>query len=204
MTKQNYAKSLILCSFFAALTGIFSIISIPLPFSPVPVNLALLSVYLAGGLLGSKSGAISQLVYVLLGAIGLPVFHNLTGGLSILLGPTGGFLIGYIAAAFLVGFFYERSTAAAEAALPTRSTSTAEPAMPTGSASPTKGLIIGMLTGLTACYSLGTLWFIYISGANLQSALLLCVIPFLPGDAFKMAAAFFLIRKLHPIIRRTA
>lgn len=182
MTEQNFTKSLILCAFFAALTGVLSIVSIPLPFSPVPVNLALLSVYMAGGLLGPKNGALSLLVYVMLGAIGLPLFHNLTGGLSILLGPTGGFLIGYIAAAFLVGFFYQKKTLLALTS---------------------KGLIFGMLTGLIACYSLGTLWFMYISGANLQSALLLCVIPFIPGDIFKIAAAFFLIRKLHPILHRT-
>jgi hypothetical protein len=74
MTEQNFTKSLILCAFFAALTGVLSIVSIPLPFSPVPVNLALLSVYMAGGLLGPKNGALSLLVYVMLGAIGLPLF----------------------------------------------------------------------------------------------------------------------------------
>ena len=175
--KERYrVKPLILCSFFAALTGVCSIVSIPLPFSPVPVNLALLSVYLAGGLLGPKNGAISQFVYILLGAAGLPVFHNLTGGLSILAGPTGGFLAGYIAAAFLVGFFYFKKM--------------------------DKGLIIGLVGGLSACYALGVLWFMLISGAGLKSALLLCIIPFLPGDALKIIAAIFLIRKLRPFISR--
>ncbi len=175
--KESYrVKPLILCSFFAALTGVCSIVSIPLPFSPVPVNLALLSVYLAGGLLGPKNGAISQFVYILLGAAGLPVFHNLTGGLSILAGPTGGFLAGYIAAAFLVGFFYFKKM--------------------------DKGLIIGLVGGLSACYALGVLWFMLISGAGLKSALLLCIIPFLPGDALKIIAAIFLIRKLRPFMSR--
>jgi biotin transport system substrate-specific component len=175
--KERYrVKPLILCSFFAALTGVCSIVSIPLPFSPVPVNLALLSVYLAGGLLGPKNGAISQFVYILLGAAGLPVFHNLTGGLSILAGPTGGFLAGYIAAAFLVGFFYFKKM--------------------------DKGLIIGLVGGLSACYALGVLWFMLISGAGLKSALLLCIIPFLPGDALKIIAAIFLIRKLRPFMSR--
>jgi len=175
--KERYrVKPLILCSFFAALTGVCSIVSIPLPFSPVPVNLALLSVYLAGGLLGPKNGAISQFVYILLGAAGLPVFHNLTGGLSILAGPTGGFLAGYIAAAFLVGFFYFKKM--------------------------DKGLIIGLVAGLSACYALGILWFMLISGAGLKSALLLCIIPFLPGDALKIIAAIFLIRKLRPFMSR--
>lgn len=171
--KGYQLKPLILCSIFASLTAICSIISIPLPFSPVPVNLALLSVYLAGGLLGAKYGALSQLVYVLLGAVGLPVFHNLTGGMAILTGPTGGFIAGYIAAAFLVGLLSD------------------------------KGLIPALLSGLFSCFLLGTLWFMYLTGANLQSALLLCVIPFLPGDALKILTAFFLIRKLRPLINKT-
>lgn len=171
--KGYQIKPLILCSIFASLTAICSLISIPLPFSPVPVNLALLSVYLAGGLLGAKYGALSQLVYVLLGAVGLPVFHNLTGGMAILTGPTGGFIVGYIAAAFLVGLLSD------------------------------KGLIPALLSGPFACFLLGTLWFIYLTGSNLQAALLLCVIPFLPGDALKIIAAFFLIRKLRPLISKT-
>jgi biotin transport system substrate-specific component len=176
MNKRYYAKPLILCSLFAALTGICSIISIPLPFSPVPINLALLSVYMAGGLLGAKYGSLSQIIYLLLGAIGLPVFHNLTGGLAIIAGPTGGFIIGYIAAAFIVGLFYSRSNK-------------------------TSALVVGILAGLTACYAFGTFWFIYITGTySLEAALLLCVIPFLPGDALKILAAVFLIKKLRPII----
>ncbi len=189
MTERNRTKHLVLCSFFAALTGICSIVSIPLPFSPVPVNLALLSVYMAGGLLGARSGAASQLVYLLLGAAGVPVFHNLTGGLAILTGPTGGFIAGYVAAAFLVGAFYQRSLAIKKGDV-------------TASYSQNTALIIGLLTGLTACYTLGTLWFMYTSGAGLASALLLCVVPFLPGDALKILAAFFLIRKLHPLVNK--
>jgi biotin transport system substrate-specific component len=175
-----YAKPLILSSLFAAVTGICSILSIPLPFSPVPVNLALLSVYLAGGLLGPRYGPLSQLIYLLLGAVGLPVFHNLTGGLTILAGPTGGFIIGYIAASFIVGLFYSKHKS-------------------------TPLLTVGLLLGLTACYTLGTLWFMYITGTDsLIGALLLCVIPFLPGDALKILGAIFLIKKLRPFIDRSA
>lgn len=185
MKKTFQAKPLILCSFFAALTAVCSIISIPLPFSPVPVNLALLSVYLAGGLLGAKYGALSQVIYVLLGAIGLPVFHNLTGGLAILTGPTGGFLIGYIVAAFLVGLIYHRD--------PTPTPSLHFPFV---------RLAAGIAVGLFLCFMLGTLWFINISGSNLSSALVLCVFPFIPGDILKILAAIFLIKKLHPLINK--
>jgi biotin transport system substrate-specific component len=161
-------KGLILCAVFAALTGICSIISIPLPFSPVPINLATLSVFLAGGLLGAKYGAISQIIYVLLGAVGVPVFHSLTSGLGILTGPTGGYIIGYILAAFIIGRIY----------------------------SSTKHLLLALLAGIVACYALGTLWFIYLTGVNLWSALLMCVIPFIPGDIIKILAALLLIKKL--------
>lgn len=98
-------KDLIICALFAALTAVFSYIFIPLPFTPVPMNLALLPIFVAGALLGPKNGVIAALVYVLLGAVGLPVFNGSTGGLSILAGPTGGFIVGYISCAYLSGKF---------------------------------------------------------------------------------------------------
>lgn len=81
---RRYSKTarLLISALFAALTAVCSFISIPLPFTPVPVNLATLSVFLAGGLLGWRYGTISQMVYLLLGAVGVPVFHNFTAGLG--------------------------------------------------------------------------------------------------------------------------
>jgi biotin transport system substrate-specific component len=169
-------KKMILYALFAALTAACSMISIPLPFTPVPINLATLSVFLAGGLLGSKGGAISQLVYVLLGAIGLPVFHSFTGGLGILSGPTGGYIIGYVAAAWLIGFMVEKLG---------------------------QGYyknMISMAAGLAVCYALGTLWFMYITSTGLVAALMLCVVPFLLGDAFKIVAGSILVKKLHRLV----
>jgi biotin transport system substrate-specific component len=177
MSKAYSSKGLILSSIFASLTAICSAISIPLPFSPIPINLALLSVYLAGGLLGPRLGALSQTIYVLLGALGLPVFHNLTGGLSILIGPTGGFLIGYIAAAFFAGLAHRYRLRI-------------------------KALVTGIGLGLFVCYFLGTLWFVFISGTGILSALTLCVLPFLPGDFLKIIAAIVLIKKLQPIVSK--
>ena len=169
-------KKLILYALFAALTAVCSMISIPLPFTPVPINLATLSVFLAGGILGSKGGAISQSVYVLLGAIGLPVFHSFTGGLGILTGPTGGYIIGYIAAAWLTGFmaetlgngFYKN--------------------------------IISMITGLAACYALGTAWFMYLTSNGLVASLMACAVPFLLGDAIKIVVGSILVKKLRKLV----
>ena len=105
MANERYSKTtyLALCGLFAALMAICSFITIPLGFTPVPVNLGTLGVFLAGGILGRKYGTISIAVYVLLGAVGVPVFAGLRGGLGVLAGPTGGYIIGYIVAAFLAG-----------------------------------------------------------------------------------------------------
>ncbi len=169
-------KTMILCALFAALTAVCSMISIPLPFTPVPINLATLSVFLAGGLLGSKYGSISQLVYVILGAFGLPVFHGFTGGLGIITGPTGGYIIGYVAAAWLIGFLGEKIG---------------------------RGFyknILSMAAGLAVCYTLGTLWFMYLTSTGFAAALMMCVVPFLAGDAIKIAAGAILVKKLYQLV----
>jgi biotin transport system substrate-specific component len=169
-------KMMILCALFAALTAVCSMISIPLPFTPVPINLATLSVFLAGGLLGSKYGFLSQLVYVILGAVGLPVFHNFSGGLGIITGPTGGYIIGYAAAAWLIGFLAEKL------------------------GREFYKNIIGMTAGLAVCYGLGTLWFMVLTSTGFAAALIMCVVPFLIGDAVKIAAGAILVKKLHRLI----
>lgn len=169
-------KTMILYALFAALTVVCSMISIPLPFTPVPINLATLSVFLAGGLLGSKGGAISQSVYVILGAVGLPVFHSFTGGFGVLTGPTGGYIIGYVAAAWLTGFLIEKLG---------------------------HGFyknMISMIAGLFVCYTLGTLWFMYITSTGLTAALMMCVVPFLIGDAVKIIAGSILVQKLYKLV----
>ena len=92
MTSGTYSRTtmMILCGIFAAVTAICSLITIPLGFTPVPVNLGTLSVFLTGGILGKKYGTLSMTVYVLLGAAGVPVFSGFRGGRGVLAGPTGG------------------------------------------------------------------------------------------------------------------
>lgn len=180
-----------LCGLFAALMAICSMISIPLGFTPVPVNLATLGVFLAGGLLGKKYGTISLAVYVLIGAVGVPVFAGFRGGLSVLAGPTGGYIIGYIAAAFLVGLLTElflgRKSAAVQKAGSPR----------------VKELLLcaaAMVVGLAACYLLGTAWFMISTHTGLWPALVSCVFPFLPGDALKIIAGSLLVQKLRHLL----
>lgn len=182
-----------LCGVFAALTAICSQISIPLPFTPVPINLATLSVFLAGSLLGARLGTLSQFVYVFLGFLGLPVFSQFSGGPAIVLGPTGGYIIGYIIAAFIAGILVRTCNRAAAL----RTARGQSPAALQMVAVP-----LSLAAALFACYLLGTLWFMHLTAAPLPVALVKCVFPFLPGDALKILLASWLIARLQPVCRK--
>jgi biotin transport system substrate-specific component len=172
----------ILCGVFAAMTSVCAVIALPLPFTPVPVSLATLGALLAGGILGPKFGALSQVVYILLGAIGLPVFAGFTAGVGVLAGPTGGYIIGYIAIACVVGLLSGRMKSAGVRAMGV--------------------LAVAMVLGMCACYALGTLWFMYLTNTPLLAALGMCVFPFIPGDALKIVVAALLCGRLRGFVAR--
>jgi len=165
--------SLVKMAAFAAITAILSQISIPT--QPVPVNLALLSPMLAGWLLGPMYGMISQLVYLLLGAAGVPVFAGFTGGLGHLVGPTGGYIVSYIFMAGVTGAFRKRLRG--------------------------KVLLMGLVNILSVlvCYTLGSAWFMASLHRDLLSALAVCVVPFIIGDLLKAAACAWLAKRLMAI-----
>ena len=100
-SRRTATRSLVLCALMAALTAICSQIQIPLPM--IPINLALFAVHLSGALLGWKYGALSMVVYALLGVIGVPVFAGFGSGPAVLFGKTGGYILGYILCALIVG-----------------------------------------------------------------------------------------------------
>lgn len=169
-----------LCGLFAALTTVCAWISIPLGFTPVPVNLATLAVFLSGALLGPKYGPVSQIVYTLAGAVGIPVFAQFKGGFGVLAGPTGGYIIGYIVASLITGLLIvvllregDKSRAVSISVY-----------------------VFAMICGLAACYALGTVWFMISTHTGLAASMAMCVIPFLPGDALKIIAATLLARRL--------
>lgn len=149
----------------AAILCILSPISIPLGFTPIPITLGLFAVVMAGILLGSMRGMACVLVYILLGAVGLPVFSGYAGGLPKVAGPTGGYLWGYLPLAFLTGLFAEKS------------------------AGKWHFCMLGAALGTAACYLFGTVWM----GAQLsmpfRDALLAGVVPFLPLDLVKIIVA---------------
>lgn len=156
-------RQLCYAALLAALTAVCSLLTIPTPWQ-VPISMSTLAVFLSGALLGAKWGTIAQAVYLLMGLVGVPVFSGMRGGFQVLAGPTGGYLIGYLAAAWLTGALLAR-----------RRTGFMLPA--------------AMAAGLAACYAFGTAWYMVQGGVPLAPALGACVLPFLPGDALKIAAA---------------
>ncbi len=170
-----HLKKQFLCALFATLTAIFSQISIPLPFTPVPINLATLAILLAAALLGVKHAVLSQLLYLLLGLCGLPVFAQFSSGAGILLGPTGGYLIGYLLIALVCGLLMEQKNKGNLRFFP---------------------IPFIFCIGIFFCYAAGTWWFMYSTHTPLLPALLSCVLPFLPGDALKIITASILTKKL--------
>lgn len=179
MKKRNInTRTLVLCALFAALSGVFSQIAIPI--GAVPINLAFVSVFIAAGLLGAKFGALSQLVFVLLGAVGMPVFSGFRGGLGVVFGPTGGFIIGYIACALMTGFIAEKGGRKIAVLIP------------------------AMCAGAVCAYFFGTVWFITVTGSDFMYALTVCVLPFLPGDALKAVLSSVLVNRLYAVLGKRA
>ena len=148
---------------FAVMTGVGAHIRVPLPFTPVPVTLQTFFVFLSGGLLGARLGGMSQVLYLGLGAAGLPLF---AGGAGAIFGPTGGYLVGFGVAALLIG----RLTAGRDGSSPVRT-------------------VGAMVLGLAAIYGLGSLQLMALAPIGLREAVSMGILPFLAGDAAKLALA---------------
>lgn len=101
-------RTMIITALFAAIIGILAQISIPLPFTQVPITGQTLAIGLVATILGAKIGTVATLLYIIIGSAGIPVFAQFTAGLGVLFGPTGGFLVGFIPTVFFIGFFLER------------------------------------------------------------------------------------------------
>lgn len=164
----------------AAVICVFAPLSIP--FGAVPLSLATFAVYLAAALLGKAKGCAAVLVYILIGAVGVPVFSGFMGGFAVISGLTGGFIVGYLPCAFLTAMFTEHFGAKVWA------------------------IAVGMTLGTVALYTVGTAWFIVCTGSELFAALAVCVVPFIIGDIAKIAAACALAlplrKKLLPMLKR--
>ncbi len=167
-------KELTLIGLMTAVTCILGPLSIPLPFSVVPISFTNLVIYFTVFLLGWKKGTISYLIYLLIGLVGLPVFSGFSGGIGKIAGPTGGYLAGFLLLAIISGIFIEKF----------------------------RGKIymyaLGMVLGLAVTYLFGTTWLSYQLGLTFKEGLFMGVIPYIPGDIVKIAAALI----LGPILRK--
>ena len=174
MTKKT--NSLTKIALMAALLCIISPFAITFPFSPVPISLATLMLYLSVYIVGKKDAVISCGIYLLIGLVGIPVFSSFTGGVGKVLGPTGGYLIGYLFLVYISGWFVERWSSKQDV---NRATSLGRRFIYF-----LQGL--GMLIGTAVCYLFGSLWLAYQNGMDIITALGVGVLPFIPGDIVKI------------------
>ena len=168
--------SLTRIALMAAILCLLAPISIPIPVSSVSLSLATFAIYLTAYVLPPKQALASVGLYLLLGAVGLPVFSGYLAGISRFAAPGGGYLVGYL---FLVGIsaaFLQK---------------TARPALQ----------FLGMFLGTAAMYALGTFWLAYSTGVSFLAALPAGVLVFLPLDFLKIILSFYLGRKLKKHIK---
>lgn len=168
---KNKTKDLTLIALGTALTCVLSPISVPIGI--VPIALTNLVLLLNTYVLGYKKALIATILYIFIGAIGLPVFANFSGGFNIIIGPTGGYIIGYILMVLVSGLLIKRSN---------------------------NKLIhfLAMILGTITCYALGTAYFCYLMQTSLEYAMAICVIPFIPFDLLKIV----IVMIIGPIIKK--
>lgn len=158
----------------AALIAVCAWITIPFT---VPFTMQLFAVFFVLTVLGGRNGTIAIAVYLLLGSIGIPVFSGFKGGFGVLIGMTGGYLVGML----LIGLVYWLMTKLLKPSVWTE--------------------LIAFAIGLLLCYAFGTLWFSTLNGEkSFYASLAVCVVPFILPDVLKLALAYFVGRKLRPLI----
>lgn len=170
-TKRSSVYPLAMTAMMAALISAVSPFAIPI--GPISLSLCTLMLYMTPYILGWRRGAVAVLIFILLGAAGIPVFTGFQGGIGKVLGPTGGYIAGYIPLVVITGLavrFFSRNRILQ---------------------------FLGMIAATAVLYTLGTAWFCFQADSDLTSALALCVYPFIPGDLIKMVFAM----TMGPVLR---
>lgn len=192
--------SLVYCGIFVALIAVCSWISIP---TAIPFTLQTFAVCLASALLGTKRGTITVIVYILLGLVGVPVFSGFKSGPAALLGVTGGYIIGFIFTAIIVGLITEKlgkiipifTFAARRKNGDKLFNLDMDPTLP-----------LAMILGIAVCYAFGTAWFINVytntkEPIGVIATLSMCVFPYLIPDICKIILAVILTKRLKKYIK---
>ena len=177
-TKKLTATDLAYIALFTALITICSWISVPMT---IPFTMQTFAIFMAVGLLGTKRGTLSLIVYILLGMIGVPVFAGFNSGIGVLMGNTGGYIIGFIFSALITGTIIDKFGKKAWV------------------------MALAMVGGLIVCYVFGTAWFMYFyaktSGAvGVITALGWCVFPYVIPDLVKIALALIIVKRVGPYV----
>lgn len=165
---------LVMTGMFTAIICVMAVITIPT--QPIPFTLSLFAIFLTGALLSPRYAFLATLAYLLIGASGVPVFANMKGGIQVLTGMTGGYLMAYPVMAFVTSLFFKYIKKYKLVAL-----------------------ACGMVISLILCYLIGTLWFTHVSGTDFSAALKLCVYPYIPFDLLKIVLAI----SISTVIRKT-
>lgn len=168
--RKSAVLPLAMTAVMTAVTCVLAPMSIPI--GPVPFSLTNFVIYISLYVLGWKWGTVSYAAYLLLGMVGMPVFSGFSGGLGRLVGPTGGYLVGFIPMAIIAGLVISRTQK-----LPLH--------------------YLAMAVGTAVCYAFGTAWYCFQANSAVGPALALCVWPFIPVDLIKMAVATL----LGPVLR---
>ncbi|MDW8801732.1 biotin transporter BioY [Clostridium sp. A1-XYC3] len=173
MSKKLNVKDMVYSALFATLTAVLSYVTIPLPFSPIPITAQSLAVMLAGCVLTPLQAALSMITFLLMGAIGLPVFSGGSAGFGIIVGKTGGYLIGYLIGAVVISLLVSK----------------------------TKSKVVMLLAclfgGIVVVHALGSAWLGYVTGMGIEKAIMVGSVPFLPGDLLKSFAAVVIAVRLN-------
>lgn len=162
----------------AALTAVLGYVQIPLPFSPVPITGQTFGVMLAGSLLGARAGFCSMLLFLLTGLAGMPVFAGARAGIGVLAGPTGGFLLAFPLAAYVIGWLAATGRGVGLWSL----------------------ILANLVGGVGIIYALGTAQLILVTGMDPVGALGVGALPFIPGDLVKVATAAVVARRVRVVL----
>ena len=165
MSNKLELRDYTFAALFTALIYVCGFISIPLPFSPVPITGQTIAVMLAGSLLTLRQAALSLGAFLVLGIVGLPIFAGGVGGLGIIAGPRGGYLIGFLAGAIVIALIKGKRTNVLRLGL------------------------ANVIGGIVVIYLFGVLWLSHVMGVGLAKGFLIGALPYLPGDLIKVIIA---------------
>ncbi len=183
---NNKTLRYVFITLFAALISVGCFIRIPVGPGGIPIVLQNMLAILSGCILGGLDGAFSAILFVAAGAIGLPIFSGGKGGLAVITGPTGGFLVGYILGPLIAGLLIGR------------------PSITEKSFSIQKllQLTIAALSGYIMIYIPGVIYFMHLTGKPFAKTIAACVIPFIPGDLIKFILTVIIAAKIRPTAAR--